>query len=273
MSELQENQIQLDSQKKSFLVHLELNRPEAANALNEPLITKLLATIKKFKKNSDIRALLLSGIGKHFCSGADLAWMKASSLKNDEQSLLESQTLAALFYELNQLPFPTLALVKGAAYGGGLGLIAACDYALCDSSARFSFSEIKLGLIPAVIWPYLKRKIPRTVLMRLALTGQVFTAEEAMKWGLVSDVFATAEFRHKVEEELRALLAASGQAQKSLKRLEQMLYPISSEIIAKSSQAICTVRKQEEAQEGMSAFFAKRKPAWKNTLPHNFFLI
>jgi methylglutaconyl-CoA hydratase len=188
--------------------------------------------------------------------------MKKSAMLNHAENVAEADELAKMFKMLNDMPFPTVAVVRGAVYGGGVGLVAACDYAVADSTAKFCLSEVKIGLIPAVILPYLKQKLRAGDLTRLALTAKVFTGAEAATYGLVQHMVNEKDLEQTCLDELNLLLQASPDAQKAFKVLQKKLAWQQDDAQQLTSNAIAGVRASEEGRHGLDSFFDKKQPDW-----------
>jgi methylglutaconyl-CoA hydratase len=245
---------------------LALNRPEAANSFNDAVIRELVAHLKELKETPACRALVLRGKGRHFSAGADLGWMKASAQLGYDDNIRDAKGLIDLFESLANLPMPTLAVVTGSAFGGAVGLTACCDVAIAAESARFCLSEIKLGIIPAVILPYLARKMAPGQLRRHALTGRIFDAREAERFGLVQRVAPDAELEAAVREEVNGVLAGAPTAQAAVKVLHQRIVRESLAQGPHTAEAIAALRVAPAAQAGFAAFFAKQPVPWARTL-------
>ena len=254
----------------SEIAVLSLNRPEAANAWNVSLLIALTRAIKEISARSQCRLLILQGKGAHFSAGADLAWMQASAKLEFAENMKEAKRLTALFEALVNCPFPVIGVTKGAAYGGAVGLLACCDYVIAEAQSRFCLSEVKLGILPAVIMPYLVRKMPAGSLRRLCLSGQIFSAEVAKEVGLVQVIAPQESLADTIKKEVDALLACSPQAQRSAKALLSHylihLHPQSEH----TAQVIAAARSSEEAQQGFSSFFTKVAPPWYCEMPIGF---
>lgn len=249
------------------LAVLSLNRPDAANSFNDVVIREMIDHLVAVARAKDCRALVVRGKGKHFSAGADLAWMKASAQLGYEDNIKDARNLIGLFEALCHLPVPTLAVVTGSAFGGAVGLTACCDVALASEGARFCLSEIKLGLMPAVILPYLARKLQPGQLRRLALTGRLFSATEAETFGLVQRVASDDRLEQAVREELNGFLAGSPEAQSALKEL---LHKVQSESLRQgphTAEGIAGLRVSASGQAGLQSFFDKRPAPWTKTLP------
>lgn len=245
---------------------LVINRPDAANSFSGELLDQLTHLLGTIGKDPTVRLLLLQGEGKHFSAGADLHWMKEAAALDYQDNLREADKLMQMFEALSGLSIPTLALVKGAAFGGAVGLVAACDYAIGMEGAKFCLSEAKIGLIPAVILPYLARKMPAGFLHRQALSAQIFTAHEAETHGLLQKVVSPANVETFVRQEVEALLLASPEAQKAYKSLHRSLAVHGFEQSQVTTEAIAQIRASGMGQQGLKAFFQKVPPPWVRRL-------
>lgn len=245
---------------------LVLNRPHAANAMSPSMLRELNKTLDVISATRH-RLLLITGSGSNFCAGADLRWMKESGAMGQAQNIVEAKLLARVFARLVALPMPVVALVNGAAFGGAVGLVACCDYALASTTARFCLSEARIGLVPALILPYLLHKVPRTFLVRAGLTGDVFSAEEAIQQGLVTKVIPQDAFKQELPAEINALLRCAPQAQVSFKKLlAELSLQQRTKHEAAAIATFTTARASEEAEAGIAAFFAKQDPPWATQL-------
>lgn len=240
-----------------------LSRPEIHNAFNEIMIEELLELFRQFAKENDIRAMVLSGKGKSFCAGADLNWMKKQKDYSWDENYEDALQLAELFYQLYTLPFPTIARVNGAAIAGGMGLVTSCDIAIASERAKFSLSEVKLGLVPACICPYILKRIGEGQCRELFLTGERIEAHRALEIGLVNKVVSDEKLDEVTEEMVEKIISGGAAALASCKELIATSAKISLEE-AKSFTAkmIANLRISKEGQEGMQSFFEKRKPSW-----------
>lgn len=243
---------------------LTLNRPEVHNAFDDAMIAELIAMLRDLANNDQVRLLLLTANGKNFSAGADLNWMRSMAQKNYQQNLDDANELAALMHKLDKFPKPTIALVQGAAFGGAVGLIACCDMALAEQGASFCLSEVKIGLIPAVISPYVMRALGERQCRRYFLTAERFSADSALTMGLLHQVVAAGELASQAESLIASLLQNSPAAVSAAKALLHNIYnrKISNNVIAHTTQAIAEIRVSAEGQEGLTAFLEKRKPAW-----------
>ena len=243
---------------------LTLNRPERHNALNRELVKALLAELKHVGHELDIRAVIVAGNGDTFCSGADLSEMRSALAASEEQNRRDASELAQLMRTLYELPKPTVARVNGSAYGGGLGLIACCDFAIALDTARFAFTELRLGLVPAVISPYIVHALGAHQSKRLFLSAATLTAEQALKTGLLDQVVNDVLLDASVEQCVIELLKAGPRAVGECKSLIRSLTPVDSDTIRHTAELIAKLRVSPEAQEGMAAFFDKRNPDWRS---------
>jgi methylglutaconyl-CoA hydratase len=248
---------------------LVINRHEAANSFSGELLVQLKELLDKVNADPTVRVLLLQGSGKHFSAGADLHWMKQAAQLDYAGNVQEAQKLTAMFEALANLRVPTLAVAKGAAFGGAVGLIAACDYAVALDNARFCLSEVKIGLLPAVILPYLGRKMHPGALKRLMLTARVFQAEEACAAGLVQAVTPADTVENLLHDELNLLLSASPEAQTTCKGLYQTVESRAWTQGPETVEAIARTRASSMGQAGLSAFFQKTDPVWLRRVPRS----
>jgi len=241
-----------------------LNRPEVRNAMNGVLIGELCEAVLRATEDEEVRVILLAGRGKAFCAGADLDWMKKARAMSVEEARADSAGLARLLRLLYESPKPTVARVHGAAFAGGMGLVAACDIAVASTETRFCLSELKLGLIPAMISPYVIKAIGERQARRYFLSAEVFEAAEAWRIGLVQEIAQEAELDAAVNALLGQLLAAGPRAVAHCKRLiaDVASRPIDDALAAETARRIAEIRVSDEAQKGIAAFFEKRPPAW-----------
>lgn len=253
---------------QDYLLTVGLNRPRSANALSGSFFTELTDLLRKQKNETDhCRAIVIYGIGKHFSAGADLEWMKKAAELGPEENRLESQKIADLFETIVSLPMPTLCAIKGAAYGGAVGLAAATDLSFASFEAKFCLSEVKVGLLPAVIFPYLARKMRFGDLNRYGLSGMIFSATEAWNAGLLQGTCADSELEDLVIKELNHLLIASPEAQRALKELSQQVISQSNQQTPATISAIVKARASLSGKEGINAFFQQKKPNWQRKWP------
>jgi methylglutaconyl-CoA hydratase len=239
------------------------NRPDVHNAFNDVMIRELTEAFADIEKRPEVRAVVLSGEGKSFCAGADLNWMRRVKDYSYDENLSESLELAEMLYKIYISPKPTIARVNGAAIGGGTGLVAVCDIAIAAETAKFSFSEVKLGLIPACISPYVVKKCGEGKCREFFLTGERLTADRALSAGLVNAVAAPEELDSVVDHYLSQLLTSGPEAIKICKELLRKVPQMShAEVKKYTAEVIARIRMSDEGQEGMTAFLEKRKPRW-----------
>jgi methylglutaconyl-CoA hydratase len=242
-----------------------MNRPERHNAFDDVLIAELTETLRSMEAEDGIRVVVLSGAGKSFSAGADLNWMKRMAGFSKEENQRDAMGLGALMRTLAHLRKPTVARVHGAAYGGGVGLVACCDVAVGTQAATFSLSEAKLGLIPAVISPYVVSAIGERAARRYFLTAERFDAAEAWRLGLLHDMGSSAEdMDEKIGVIIDAMLTCGPVAQREAKELIRAVAqrPVTSEVIQDTAERIARVRSSPEGREGVAAFLEKRRAAW-----------
>lgn len=254
----------VDVEIQSRVATVRMNRPELHNALDDDLIAELTTALAAVGTDDTVRVIVLAGAGKSFSAGADLNWMRRMAANSFEENLAGARRLAGLMRDLNELPKPTIARVHGAAIGGALGLIAACDIALAADTATFSLSEVRLGLIPSVISPYVVAAIGTRQARRYFQTAERFGAKEAERIGLVHRVVAPEGLDGAVEEIVAALLAGGPRSQAAAKRLigDVAHRPIDEQLIEDTARRIAEARAAAEGREGVAAFLEKRKPGW-----------
>lgn len=242
-----------------------LNRPQVHNAFDEHLIAALTEAVRTLEADGSVRAIVLAGRGKSFCAGGDLDWMRRMAGFSVEENLRDAGALATMLSTLARCTKPTIARVHGAALAGGTGLAAACDLVLATPNATFGTTEVRLGLIPATIAPYVIRAIGARAAQRYFLTGERFDAAQALRLGLVHEICEAEALDARVREITDALLAGAPLAQAACKRLVQDVaaQPIDPALIHDTTARIAAARGSDEAREGIAAFFAKRPPNWK----------
>ena len=250
---------------------LVLARPEVHNAFDETLIAETTRALVAFERDDDVRAVVLLGTGPSFCAGADLNWMKRMAAYGHAENLADAMALAHMLRTLYRLPKPTIARVHGAAFGGGVGLVACCDIAIASQQATFALSEAKLGLIPATISPYVVEAIGTRMARRYFLTAERFEAAEAYRIGLVHDIVLPTDLDSRVNDLLGALFLAGPQAQAESKALIRAVAhrAIDDGVIADTAARIAKVRASPEAREGVAAFLGKRRAAWAPEAPES----
>lgn len=244
--------------------HIWLNRPSLHNALNSDMITEFLSVLRRLNNDSGIRILVLRAKGSTFCAGADLIWMQQSVSLSAEENLRECKLLAMCFYEIFSSRKITIALVQGTAMGGGVGLISASDMAFAENSVEFALSELRVGLVPAIIAPYIIRKVGYAKSRELMLTGRKFTAAEAEQFGLINKALPAETINNYTMQVINDILYGAPLAQETLKmHLNSLdaLY-INASSVESGAKLIAETRIATEANEGISAFREKRKPDW-----------
>jgi methylglutaconyl-CoA hydratase len=242
-----------------------MNRPELHNAFDDVLISDLTAELKHLEADQRVRVVCLAGSGKSFSAGADLGWMRRMATYTREQNRADAMGLAVLMKTLSSLKKPTIALVQGAAYGGGVGLVACCDMVLAVKSAGFCLSEVRLGLIPAVISPYLIAAIGERACRRYFQSAEVFAAEEAWRLGLVHELVEDSAALQERGEQLCAQLLRNGpiaMAEAKLLIAAVAGRAVDAVLISDTASRIADRRASAEGQEGVSAFLEKRTPEW-----------
>ncbi|MCO5786602.1 gamma-carboxygeranoyl-CoA hydratase [Pseudomonas sp. G11-1] len=257
------NTIELERDARGFAT-LWLNRPDKNNAFNAGMIQELLQALDQLQADTNLRFVLLRGRGRHFSAGADINWMQESSKLDFDANLVDAQALAELMYRLYALPQPTLAVVQGAAFGGAIGLIACCDMAIGTEDVQLALSEVRIGLVPAVISPFVVKAIGERATRRYAISGERFTGTQARELGLLAEVCPAAALADRVAGWIDTLLLNSPQAMRISKQLVQEAahQTLSPALRQHTEQAIAQIRVSAEGQEGLRAFLDKRRPSW-----------
>jgi methylglutaconyl-CoA hydratase len=241
-----------------------LDRPEVRNAFNDEVITELAAVFTELGQRDEVRCVVLAANGPAFCAGADLNWMKRMADYTREQNVADAAALAHMLRVIYRCPKPTIARVQGDAYAGGTGLVAVCDIAVAADTAQFCLSEVKLGLIPATISPYVIRAMGARAAHRYFLTAERFSAAEALRIGFVHEVVAADQLDARVADIARSLVQAGPAAVKACKALLQDVagHEISQLLVDRTVQGIADIRVSDEGREGIQSFLGKRKPGW-----------
>jgi methylglutaconyl-CoA hydratase len=254
----------IDLYLSPHLASITLNRPERHNAFDDAMLKELLSALQQIAQDSNIRLVLLKANGKSFSAGADINWMQRMVDYSYQENIADAQLLADVMEALASLPQPTVAVVQGAAFGGGVGLVACCDIAIAADQVEFCLSEVKLGLIPAVISPYLVNVLGHKTALRYALTAERFTAEQACEMGLITEVVAQDALEARTADWIQLFSHCAPTALRECKKLYQQLAQASTPEARKALtvETIARVRVSPEGQEGLAAFLAKRKPAW-----------
>ncbi|PHR64864.1 enoyl-CoA hydratase/isomerase family protein [Pseudidiomarina marina] len=255
----------IDLTVNGHVAYLTLNRPEVHNAFDDGMIAELLHALGSVRANDNVRVLVLQSNGKNFSAGADLGWMRSMAAKNYDENIADAGELSRLMQELDELPKPTIALVQGAAFGGAVGLAACCDITLATPASSFCLSEVKIGLIPAVISPYVMRAIGTRQARRYMVTAERFSADVAHQIGLVHEVVD--DLQTAVRPLIDSLVANSPAAVTAAKQLALDIdqQPLNANTRRVTIERIAEIRVSAEGQEGLSAFLEKRAPNWKTT--------
>jgi methylglutaconyl-CoA hydratase len=244
--------------------HLTLNRPEVRNAFDEAMISELAEWATAVHADTSVRAAVLRGAGPVFSAGGDLAWMARTADYTREENLRDADTLAQMYRRLNTLPFPLIACVQGAALGGGSGLAAVSDIVIAARDASFGFTEVRLGILPGVISPFVVAKIGQSAARELFLTGSRFTASRAREIGLVHAVVEPDELEAEVSRTVNGILACGPQAVAATKALIRRVAGATTAAIADiTAEALADARASAEGQEGLRAFLEKRRAVWR----------
>lgn len=241
---------------------LSLNRPLVHNALNDELINALLSELNSLKKDKSIRIVVLTGAENSFCSGADINSMRDIVARDYLANKDDALQLARLLNSLFLLPQVTVARINGSAFGGALGLIACCDIAITSSDARFAFTEVKLGLVPAIISPYIVNAIGSRSSKQFFLSAKIFDGYTAQNIGLIHQVVSARDLDNSVKKEVELLLAGGPVALQRCKALCNEYTNITEQLILDTAELIAKIRVSEEGQEGLNAFLEKRQPNW-----------
>ncbi len=251
-------------EKDNAIAFVTLNNIAKHNAFDDNMIALLTRQFEALAKCQTTRAIVLKAAGKHFCAGADLAWMKRMKAYSQAENQRDSLALAQLLKLIYQHPKPVIACVQGSAYGGGVGLIAACDFAVASASSTFCFSEVKLGLIPAVISPYVIKAIGERLTKQLFLTAETFNAAQAQSHQLIQVVCQEDSLLASTTQLAKKITRNGPNAINACKQLINDITPITlnSQLLEHTSERIATLRVSSEGQEGLSAFFEKRSPNW-----------
>ncbi|UCH90281.1 MAG: enoyl-CoA hydratase/isomerase family protein [Thermoplasmata archaeon] len=254
------------TQTDNKITTVTLNKPEIHNAFNDTLIAELSECFIKLGEDEDTRLIILTGSGKSFCAGADINWMKAMIDYSHEQNISDSQNLAEMFKIIDECPKPVIGRINGSAFGGGVGLVAVCDVAIAAEDAKFSFSEVKLGIIPAVVSPYVIARIGPGHARKLFITGERFDANTALNIGLIHGLVPEAGLDEDVGAVAETILANGPAAMHQVKKLIAKWLDMDSESYREFTvDKIAKLRTSPEGQEGLKAFLEKRKPEWRRS--------
>ena len=252
------------SLRATGVAQITMSRPAVFNAFDETMIVELDAAFEQLVADPAVRVIVLAGEGKHFSAGADLQWMQRASAASQEWNLADARRFAAMLYRIESAPKPVVARVQGAALGGGVGLVCACDVAIAADNASFAVSEAKFGILPSVIGPYVTNAVGKRQAKRLALTTTRVGAAEALAMGMLHQVTSLDELDTALDITIKDLLVGGPQAQAEIKALfaQLKLGPITPEARELTAQTISRVRVSDEAREGFAAFLAKRPANW-----------
>ena len=256
--------LELDIDPKGIAT-ITLNRPEKHNAFDDALIAELDRALERVADDADVRLLVLAAVGKSFSAGADLNWMRRMADYTEEENFNDAMRLADMLRRLDELRKPTIARVQGHAFGGGVGLVACCDIAVAAEPAKFCLSEVRLGLMPSIISPFVVRAISAREARRYFQTAERFDAGEACRIGLVHRVVSPASLDDAVGAIIDNLLQGGPQAQAATKEFIALNHqtPINKELLRDAARRIANLRASDEGREGVSAFLDKRKPKWQ----------
>ena len=246
------------------VAQVRLNNPDKHNAFDDEIIGELTEAFVAIADNSNVRVMVLGSEGKSFSAGADLEWMKRMASYSYEENLRDASALALMLKTLNEIPQPTIARVQGAAFGGAVGLVSCCDMAVAASAASFSLSEVKIGLVPATISPYVIAAIGQRAARRYFVTAERFDAHRALQLGLVNEVVDAEQLDQEIDRLINTLLANGPEAVTGAKQLvfDVAGKPIDQQLIDATCETIAAIRVSEQGQEGLQAFLERRKPQW-----------
>ncbi len=255
---------------KAPVAYLYLQRPELHNAFDDTMIAELTQALDYLATQSELRVLVLAADGRSFCAGADLNWMQRMVDYSLDENRQDASAMALMYHKLAHFPLPTIAMVQGSAFGGGVGLVVACDLVIASDNVQFCLSEVKLGIIPAVICPYLIKTLGMHSTKRYALTAEAFTAAEAKRLGLVHHVVAREDLATQTHALCQQLLQNGPEALKAIKQLIWQITDLHDEspINQASIEAIAQIRVSSEGQQGLRTFLAKEKAPWLKPPSH-----
>jgi methylglutaconyl-CoA hydratase len=253
----------IEIKKEKNITKIFLNRPEVHNAMNENLMKELTTCFKELSKDESTRIIILTGRGKSFCAGADLNWMKSMAKYSKDENIKDSRLLLNLYEAIYNCPKPVIGRVNGHAFGGGIGLFAVCDIIIAIPECKFAFSEVKLGIIPAVISTYIVRKIGLSNMKRLFITGERFNSEYAKELGLIDYIVPQEKLDEKIKNYVELLQSSGPNAIVEVKKLIDSCEKMNREKYKEYTvEKISELRVSQEGQEGIKAFLEKRKSNW-----------
>lgn len=246
------------------VARVRLNNPDKHNAFDDQMIGQLTEAFIAIADNSNVRIMVLGSEGKSFSAGADLEWMKRMASYSYDENLRDASALALMLKTLNEIPQPTIARIQGPAFGGAVGLVSCCDMAVAASAASFSLSEVKIGLVPATISPYVIAAIGQRAARRYFITAECFDAHRALQLGLVNEVVDAEQLDQEIDRLINTLLANGPEAVTGAKQLvfDVAGKPIDQQLIDATCETIAAIRVSEQGQEGLQAFLERRKPQW-----------
>jgi methylglutaconyl-CoA hydratase len=246
------------------VARVRLNNPDKHNAFDDQMIGQLTEAFIAIADNSNVRIMVLGSEGKSFSAGADLEWMKRMASYSYDENLRDASALALMLKTLNKIPQPTIARIQGPAFGGAVGLVSCCDMAVAASAASFSLSEVKIGLVPATISPYVIAAIGQRAARRYFVTAERFDAHRALQLGLVNEVVDAEQLDQEIDRLINTLLANGPAAVTAAKQLvfDVAGKPIDQQLIDATCETIAAIRVSEQGQEGLQAFLERRKPQW-----------
>jgi methylglutaconyl-CoA hydratase len=246
------------------VARVRLNNPDKHNAFDDQMIGQLTEAFIAIADNSNVRIMVLGSEGKSFSAGADLEWMKRMASYSYDENLRDASALALMLKTLNEIPQPTIARIQGPAFGGAVGLVSCCDMAVAASAASFSLSEVKIGLVPATISPYVIAAIGQRAARRYFVTAERFDAHRALQLGLVNEVVDAEQLDQEIDRLINTLLANGPAAVTAAKQLvfDVAGKPIDQQLIDATCETIAAIRVSEQGQEGLQAFLERRKPQW-----------
>lgn len=253
----------LDVKTENGVAYVMLDRPDVYNAFNGLVIEELTHCFTQLSQDNSLYTVVLTGNGRHFCAGADLTWMQKVSEYTKEENIEDSKKMAHMFSTINSCAKPVIGKINGSAFGGGVGLVAVCDIAVCSENAQFAFSEVNLGIVPAVISQYVLPKIGISNARLLFVTGKRFTAHTAHTIGLVHDIRSPEELDSATTAYVTMVKSSGPKAITAAKELIQTWLHDDCDFTDYTAQLIAELRASEEGKEGISAFLQKRKPEWR----------
>ena len=253
---------------KEKVFQISLNNPKSRNAINSIMLDELLDCLDSLSGKKEIRVLIITGEGQAFSAGADLEWMKQSINLTLEENKNDAMKFSKMLRKIDEFYCTTIAIINGHAFGGGLGILSVCDFKIADSKSKFCFSEVKLGIIPAMIGPYILRNLGYANTKKLFLTGEIFDADQATNLNLIDTSVSSQNIINERNILIDKLLLGGPKAQTAIKNYLQNIYSksISDDVIKYAAENIADLRVSEEGQKGIKAFLDKSKPDWQNDI-------